>query len=202
MRDQLGERGKQLVAEQLNGATDRLASIAKQQAQTANQAASAMGERGKQLVAEQLSGATDRLSGIAKQPAQTVGQAAGAIGERVEQLRTAVPAAVDAATTTASTSLKDAAKNVGATVNTTAETAAAAVQRPITAVSDSVQAGGRQVRRGVRLVRTALWAGLIGIVVGLLLARTSGEELRRQLGEIVDQFAGPVRRQSGAGRYN
>jgi hypothetical protein len=156
-----------------------------------------IGERGKRVMAEQVSPVTDRLISIPNQTAQTVSQTASAIGERMQQLRSAAPSAIDSATTTAASALKEAAQNLGTTVNATAETAAAAVQRPVSAVNDSVHAGGRRVRRGVRLVRTALWAMLIGIILGLLLATTSGAELRRQLRAIVDQLAGAVRQLIG-----
>ena len=156
-----------------------------------------LSERGKRVMAEQVSTAADRLMSMPNQTAQTVAQTASAIGERMQQLRSAAPGAIDSATTTAASALKGAAQNLSTTVNTTAETAAAAVQRPVSAVNDSVHAGGRRVRRGVRLVRTALWAALIGIIVGLLLATTSGAELRRQLRAIVDQLAGTIQRQNG-----
>jgi hypothetical protein len=151
-----------------------------------------LSERGKR-VAEQVTPATDRLTHMTNQSAQTVSQTASALGERMQQLLTVAPSAIDSATGSAASTLKEAAQNVSTTVNATAETAAAAVQRPVSAVSDTVQAGGRRVRRGVRLVRTALWAALIGIVVGLLLAPTTGAELRRQLRATVDLLTGTVR---------
>jgi hypothetical protein len=154
-----------------------------------------LSERSKQVMGEQLTTATGRLTSMTNQSAQSVSQTASAIGERMQQLLRVAPSAIDSATTTAAGSLKEAAQNVSATVNTTAETATAVVQRPVTAVSDSIQAGSRGVRRSVRLVRTALWAALIGIVLGLLLAPTSGAELRRQIRAVVDQVAGAVRRQ-------
>jgi len=157
-----------------------------------------LSERGKRVMAEQLSTATDRLTSMTNQPAQTVTHVASAIGEQMQQLLTAAPSVIDSATTTAASALKEAAQNVSTTVSATAETAAATAQRPVTAVRDSVQTGSRRVRRGVRLVRTALWAALIGIVLGLLLAKTSGAELRRQIRAIVDQMAGTVRRQISA----
>ncbi len=100
-------------------------------------------------------------------------------------MRAAVNTKAQSAAATAPSALKETGENVRAAVNTKAQTAAAAVQRPITAVGDTVQAGRRRVRRGVRLVRVALWAGSIGVVIGLLLAKTSGAELRRQLRALV-----------------
>lgn len=156
-----------------------------------------LSERGKQVMAGQVTPTTDRLTRISNKSAQTISQTASAIGEQMQHLRTVTPNVIDSATTTAASSLKEAAQNVSTKVNATAETAAAAVQRPVTVVSNSVQAGRRRMHRGVRLVRTALWAALIGLVLGLLLAKTSGGELRRQIYAIVDQMAGVIRRQAG-----
>jgi gas vesicle protein len=154
-------------------------------------------ERGKQAMAKHVASATDRLTDMTNPSAQTVSQTANAMGERMQQLLTTTPSAIDSATTTATSALKEASQNVSTALNATAETAAAAVQRPVTAVSDKVQAGRRRVRRGVRLVRTALWAALIGAVLGLLFAKTSGAELRRQIRAILDQIAEGIRRQMG-----
>jgi hypothetical protein len=157
-----------------------------------------LSERGKLAMAKQVTTATDRLTRITNSSAQTVSQTASAMGERMQQLLTIAPGVIDSASTTATSALKEASQNVSTALNATAETAAAAVQRPVTAVSDNVQAGRRRVRRGVRLVRTALWAALIGALLGLIFAKTSGAELRRQIRAILNQTAEGIRRQMGA----
>lgn len=138
-------------------------------------------ERGEQIMTKHITPAADRLTHAANASAQSVSQTASDMSERLHQLVATTPSVIDTAATTATSALKEASQGVSAAVNTKAQTAAAAVQRPITAVGDTVQAGRRRVRRGVRLVRVALWAGSIGVVIGLLLAKTSGAELRRQL---------------------
>jgi hypothetical protein len=156
-----------------------------------------LSDRGKQAMANHVAPGTERLTHMTSSSAQTVSQTASAIGERMQQLLTSAPSVIDSATTTAASALTEAAQNASTTLNETAETAAAMVQRPVNAVSDNVQAGRRRVRRGMRLVRTALWAVLIGIVLGLLLAKTSGAELRRQIRAILDQSAEVIRGQTG-----
>jgi hypothetical protein len=155
-----------------------------------------LSERGKQM-AKHVTSATDSLTRMTNSSAEIVSQTASAIGEQMQPVLTIAPNVIESAATSATSVLKEASQNVSIALNATAETAAAAVQRPVTAVSDNVQAGRRWVRRGVRLIRTALWAALIGMVVGLLLAKTSGAELRRQIRVIIDQIAEIIRRQTG-----
>jgi hypothetical protein len=163
------------------------------QPKTARDRLKEQSERGKRALVGQVNSAAERLMELAEQSSQTVRQTASATSDQVQQLASAVPRTIESATSAAAGSLHDAAQRVSTTVSTTADTAAAAAQRPVSAVSDSVHAGRRTVRRGVRLFRTALWATLIGVVIGLLFATTSGEELRRQLRRISDQLIRGVR---------
>jgi gas vesicle protein len=159
------------------------------QPKTARDRLKEQSERSKRALVGQVNSAAERLKELAEQSSQTVRQTASATSGQVQQLASAVPRTLESATSAAAGSLHDAAQRV----STTADAAAAAAQRPVSAVSDSVQAGRRTVRRGVRLFRTALWATLIGVVIGLLFATTSGEELRRQLRRISDQLIRGVR---------
>jgi gas vesicle protein len=155
-------------------------------------------ERGKQVMVKHVAPTAGRLTDMANTSTKTVSQAANTMGERVQQLLSSAPNAVDSATTTTTSALKGASQNISTALNATAEAAATAVQRPVTAVNDTVQAGRRRMRRGVRLVRTALWAALLGVVVGLLFAKASGAELRQQLRAILDQAAQAIYRKTEA----
>ena len=196
IRDQIGERGEQVMAKRVAPAAERLTHAAHTSAQAISQTASDMGERLNQL-------ATATPSAIDAAAAA----ATGALKETGESVRAAVNTKAQAAAATATDALKETGQSVrsavstkaqsaaaavqrpitavGDAVNASAQSAAAAVQRPITAVGDTVEAGRRRVRRGVRLVRVALWALSIGVAIGLLSAKTSGAELRRQLGALV-----------------
>jgi gas vesicle protein len=124
-----------------------------------------------------------------------VGRQVGRIREQVQQQAVAVVPTVQDAVSGTAERLKGLAEQSREAVPSAIE---AAAQRPVQALTSSVQAGQRTVRWGVRLLRTALWAALIGTAVGLLLAPTSGAELRRRLRAIVDQVVQMLEPQSSS----
>jgi gas vesicle protein len=149
------------------------------------------------VVQQAVSTASERLSSLAEQSREAVQQMASATNSRAQELITAVPDALSAARAAADT-LSETAQHASSTLSTTAASAASAVQRPVTALSSTVQAGQRTVRWGVRLLRAALWAALIGFALGLVFAPTSGAELRRRLRAIVDQVVRMLQSQSAS----
>jgi hypothetical protein len=139
------------------------------------------------VVQDAASVAAERARGLAEKAVPAVQATVSAASERVQQLAANSSRAGDLAAATTD-AIKETADSVGATLSATAESAAAVAQRPVTAINTGVRRGKRTARHGVRVVRTALWAALIGIAIGLLVAPTTGAELRRQLREVFDRL--------------
>ncbi len=174
-----------------------------------------------QTAADRYSTASDRAKNLADRSSTALRKSADSASDYVQLAKDAMPGVLGAAgvATTAATSLlkdnaksaresvstsagsagsslKGTAKSVGSSISSTAEDAADAVQsavnKPVKAVNSGVKATKRTARWSRRLFRTALWAGLAGIVVGMLAAPESGQEIRKHLQNAFDQLSRSV----------
>jgi len=170
-----------------------------------------------QAAADRYSSASERAKDLKDRSGKTLRKSADNASDYVQQAKDVVPGVLGAATaatsllkdnaksardsvgasaSSAGASLKDTARNVGSSISSTAEDAADAVQsavnKPVQAVNSGVKATKRTARWSRRLFRTALWAVLAGIVIGMLAAPESGQEMRKHLQAAFDQLSRSV----------
>lgn len=142
------------------------------------------------MLATQLQAVTEQLRGLIDQSHETYQKRAKTAHDRVQSLQDTVPQVISTATAAAGDSLKGMANGVSAVVGSTADHATATLHRPIDAVNRNVAAGKRRMNRGVRLVRTAFWALLVGLGLGFVVGRTPNEQLRRYFHALTSRVSG------------
>jgi ElaB/YqjD/DUF883 family membrane-anchored ribosome-binding protein len=142
------------------------------------------------MLTSQIQAVTEQLRGLVDQSQETFQKRARTAQSRVQSLQDAVPQAINIATAAAGDSLKGMANGVSAAVGSTADHATATLHRPIDAVGRNVAAGKRRMNRGVRLVRTAFWALLVGLGLGFVVGRTPNEKLKGYFNALTSRTSG------------
>lgn len=124
-----------------------------------------------------VQGSAEEALARASLTARRTGQAIAATPQRIGSL----------ASSTAGT-LVDSGQGLATRVGDTAESAASSIKAaamvPVDAVSGTVAASRRGVRRSMRLFRTLIWGILIGAAIGIVLAPRAGQETRRNLQDL------------------
>ena len=145
---------------------------------------------------------TDGLATASTTGSRLTEQARSSIADttdRVQTALTAAPGRIELAAQQAADSLSDTRQQVAKRFSETTDAATSSVKAaamvPVDAVRGGVEAGQhavsetvaaskRGVRRGVRLLRVMMWALLFGAAIGILLAPRPGEETRRKMQEL------------------
>lgn len=199
------------ATEQYETAAERAAELADRSGkalQTSAEAASEYARQAKDAVPGMVGAAgaaaiaaSASLKDTARSAADSVGSATSAASETLKDTAKSVGSTFSASSNGATSTIKDAAKSVSASISSTAEDAADAVQsavhKPVHAVSSGVKATKRTARWSRRVLRTALWAGLAGVVIGMLAAPESGKEFRKHLQAVIDQASRTIQGDSG-----
>jgi len=157
-RDRLNERGAALRA--------AASGVAGQVVDTASSA--------RHTVRETASAAPQTLGTTAGAAAATLHDAAEAVRHRVSDTREAAAQTLHGAAETAR-------QRVSETGGAVTDAIAGRVDATTGAINETIAAGQRRVRRGVRLARWSFWSFVGGVVTGVLVAPRSGEETRREL---------------------
>jgi gas vesicle protein len=150
----------------------------------------------RETVRERVSAAPQTLGTTAGAAAETLQGAAEAVRHRVSDTREAAAETLQGAAEAVRHRVSDTREAAAQTLHGAAETARQRVSETGGAVSDAISgrvdattgainetlaAGQRRVRRGVRLARWSFWSFVGGVVTGVLVAPRSGEETRREL---------------------
>jgi gas vesicle protein len=134
---------------------------------------------------ETLGAARETLRSTAVGVPHTIGATAGAAAHTLHEAADVARQRVSETRDTAAHTLHEAAEAARHRVSDTTGAVSGAISSRVDAttgaINESIAAGQRRVRRGVRLARWSFWSFVAGVATGVLVAPRSGEETRREL---------------------
>ena len=183
------------LRDKLEGHSDTLRGTVTDGLATASTTGSRLTEQARSSIADGLATASTTGSRLTEQARSSIADTT----DRVQTALTAAPGRIELAAQQAADSLSDTRQQVAKRFSETTDAATSSVKAaamvPVDAVRGGVEAGQhavsetvaaskRGVRRGVRLLRVMMWALLFGAAIGILLAPRPGEETRRKMQEL------------------